>query len=557
MGRELRAQWLPALAQRRDWGRFLQQYRAEGADTALRCDWLAARIALRRVAGLEPVIADGWLSGRDTPEQCGPAFAWLRGRGLLTPSLVDRRARLALAAGNTELARQLAHALPPEMAPPILQWAALIERPRNEIDGLIEDPARGVESAALQDGWQRLARSDPDAALARFQPLLAARHLDPPAASQAARALALGLALSRRPQALDYFAQVAPADLDQRSAEWQLRAALWKGDWPTAAHAVEALPPALREQPRWRYWAARSAERQGQAEVARTAYAQLAAGDGFFAALAAARQGQALAPHDQPQAFDQARAAPLARRPALLRAHELLLCELRPQAAAEWQAGLEDLDPAARIEAAGLAYRWGWWEQAIATAARQGVSADFALLYPLPYDAPVQAAAATAGVGEELIYAMLRQESLYDPQAQSRAGALGLLQLLPDTAQRTARRWHLPVPREGDLLRAAPNLALGAAHLRDLLDRFGGQVTVAVAAYNAGAAAASRWLPEQPMDADAWIENIPFNETRDYVQRIGWHRVVFGWRRSGRAQDTRFLLGQVAPAVAAPGDAPP
>ena len=61
------------------------------------------------------------------------------------------------------------------------------------------------------------------------------------------------------------------------------------------------------------------------------------------------------------------------------------------------------------------------------------------------------------------------------------------------------------------------------------------------------------------MDADVWIENIPYNETRDYVQRIDWHRLVFAWRRSGAAQDPSFLLGQITPVAATPAaeDLPP
>jgi soluble lytic murein transglycosylase len=73
------------------------------------------------------------------------------------------------------------------------------------------------------------------------------------------------------------------------------------------------------------------------------------------------------------------------------------------------------------------------------------------------------------------------------------------------------------------------NITLGAAELRGLLDRFDEQLPVALAAYNAGPAAAMRWLPRDDLDADVWIENIPYNETRAYVQRVLWHNVVFSW----------------------------
>jgi len=156
--------------------------------------------------------------GAPNPAQCGPAFAWLRAAGLPSPCAVERRARALLATGNTGEPRQLAAELPVEQAAPLLQWAALIEQPARPFDALIANPAQPAEAAALLDGWSRLARKDPDGAIARYDALTAARGLrDPPAtapgaasatspAAPYAAALGLGLALSRRPDAERYFA---------------------------------------------------------------------------------------------------------------------------------------------------------------------------------------------------------------------------------------------------------------------------------------------------------------------------------------------------------------
>src|SRR5690606_21776789 len=110
-----------------------------------------------------------------------------------------------------------------------------------------------------------------------------------------------------------------------------------------------------------------------------------------------------------------------------------------------------------------------------------------------------------------------------------------------------ARRLGAPEPSRADLLVPEINLTLAAAELRSLLDEFGGQLPVALAGYNAGPNAARRWLPERPLDADIWIENIPYNETRNYVQRVLWHSVVFAWLGSGEARDTREWIVRVGP----------
>ena len=153
---------------------------------------------------------------------------------------------------------------------------------------------------------------------------------------------------------------------------------------------------------------------------------------------------------------------------------------------------------------------------------------------------------------------MLRTESLYDADVVSRAGAIGLMQLLPETAETTARHWQRQAPSKKDLTDPNVNVPLGAAQLREMLDHFGEQIPVAIAAYNAGPNAAARWLPDAPRDGDVWIENIPYNETRDYVQRVLWHAVVYAWRRSGAPQAAGALLAPVAnlPPVAVPQVAP-
>jgi soluble lytic murein transglycosylase len=159
----------------------------------------------------------------------------------------------------------------------------------------------------------------------------------------------------------------------------------------------------------------------------------------------------------------------------------------------------------------------------------------------------VQTAAQLTGLMPEIVYGVLRQESLYRTDAVSTANARGLMQLQLDTARRTARQWKQAVPSDIALFEPSVSVVLGAGQLKLLLDRFGGQLPVALAAYNAGPNAAQRWLPAGPMDPDIWIENIPYNETRGYVQRILWHSVVFAWLPKGQAQDTSGWLKGVQP----------
>ena len=136
--------------------------------------------------------------------------------------------------------------------------------------------------------------------------------------------------------------------------------------------------------------------------------------------------------------------------------------------------------------------------------------------------------AAEAGGGpveEAMVYAVSRQESAFAPEVQSSAGARGLMQLMPDTARRTAKRLGLEFDL-GRLLDPAYNTKLGAAHLGELMEDWKGSPILMFASYNAGGGNVSKWVkaygdPRSPIvDPIDWVERIPFSETRNYVQRV-------------------------------------
>jgi soluble lytic murein transglycosylase len=547
VARNLRHAWLDSLARRMQWNQFLAAYHDAGAADATRCESFSARIALGKTEGLAAEIAKEWLTAHSLPE-CDRPFAWLKDNGALTTALVEERVRLALDNNSVAFARQIIAELPPDRAALLSQWADLLESPLRTIDALIASPNSPIEPNALLAGWKRLTRSDVDEARERYTKFISARGLSKESASPYALALALGLAWDRDPAALEYFNLVAPADLDDPALEWWARAALRVKDWKLAAHVIAAMSETNRQTARWRYWSARIAEQSQDSQAAQPLYEALLADDNYYSGMAAAHLNRAVTPHPQAIPLNADLLATLERTPALERARELFLCGMRPEAFAEWQFGFESLSTEARVQSIRLAAEWGWYEQAVSVATAQHVFNDYSLLYPRPYDAEVNAAAHLAQLAPEIVYGVVRQESLYRIDAVSNAGARGLMQLQPATARNTARYYKRPSPALTDLFDPYINTALGAARLRMLLDEFDNQIPVALAGYNAGTNAVTRWLPQDPMDSDIWIENIPYNETRGYVQRILWHSLMFTWLRTkGQAQPTDSWLAPIHP----------
>lgn len=546
VARDLRNVWLASLARRKQWQAFLKHYRDESASDSLRCHSFTARIEVGQTEDLSLDIARQWLTPHSLPD-CRRPFDWMRSQNAMTPALIEQRARRALDSNNPRFARQIAAMLPADRAAPLLRWAALLESPQKQIDALIASPAREVEPKAQLAGWTRFARTDREGAMRRYENFVRARKLTDEAASPYALALALALSWDRRPEALSYFKRALPQDFDDSAREWHARAALWAGDWQLVANIIAAMPDEQRSIARWRYWAARATEKTSDPKVARQLYESVLTDDNFYSVMAAGRLERPLAPNAEKLSLDQAQVKRIEQLPPMVRARELLLSDMRHEATREWWFGFEQLMEAERTQTIHLAARWGWYVQAIATATQQRVFNDYELLYPQPYEAEVLSAAKLTGLEPQLIYSVMRQESLYQPDALSSAGARGLLQMLPETARRTARKWRRPQPSANDLFNPAINVPLGAATLRSLVDRFGGQTLVALAGYNAGPNAAARWIPAEALDPDIWVENIPYNETRNYVQRILWHNVVFSWLQTGKPQKVDGWLARVAP----------
>lgn len=153
-------------------------------------------------------------------------------------------------------------------------------------------------------------------------------------------------------------------------------------------------------------------------------------------------------------------------------------------------------------------------------------------LYPLRYETEIAGAAGQFHVDPYLVAAVVKAESGFDPEAKSNAGAVGLMQLMPATADWIAARDDWPGASKPDLRDPTENLDLGTYYLAFLLDRFH-DVPTALAAYNAGHGVVEQWLAARgarPMDGSPTTllaADIPFPETRSFVERVGRFRDLY------------------------------
>jgi soluble lytic murein transglycosylase len=302
------------------------------------------------------------------------------------------------------------------------------------------------------------------------------------------------------------------------------------GRFAEAAEAFEEQVSLFRDiaiRRRATYWAGRCREKAGQTDAARLLYASLVAGTSpdLYAVWAAAAIDVPLAAGPPP--------APSADDPAALDgvspaapSRELLACGLPDLAedAAEAEGSTDPLFLATAASERGdhrraaslLKHRWPELgspeEGAVPLIVRR-------LYYPHDHAALLSEAATAASVPPALVFGLVRQESVFTTDIRSRAGAVGLMQVMPATGRQLHRReGHGARP---DLKNPAVNVHLGVAYLRQMLDQFGGDPVLALAAYNAGPARARRWRADLgSLPADEFVESIPVAESRHYIKRV-------------------------------------
>jgi soluble lytic murein transglycosylase len=228
--------------------------------------------------------------------------------------------------------------------------------------------------------------------------------------------------------------------------------------------------------------------------------------------------------------------------PGLARALALIDLGLRSEGVREWNFTLRGMSERELFAAAEWACSRQVWDRCINTSDRTRNDVDLEQRYPTPFREAVLARSREVGLDPAYVYGLIRQESRFIPDARSSVGAAGLMQLMPTTARWMARKIALDY-RPDQIVDPPVNLALGTSYLKLVLDDFGGSMAMAAAAYNAGPSRPRRWREGPQLEPSIWAENIPFNETRDYVKKVLSNTTVYASLLTGRALSLKTWLG--------------
>jgi len=536
---DLRKAWAESLAARQQWamlGDLLEQHpglRKARPELAMMSDWYTGRQdeALREYSRIWPRL-------RKQPDMTMPLHqAWLASGHPTTEEQWEHIIRLARSR-QWKVVEAISGGLEKQQKQWLSYWRKLQSKPQKQFEhwpASLSHPARmsaDLPRAIFSDGMQRLARQDPIKAHATLHQMkhLNIAGIDPSLFASLHKQIALRAAKQHLLIASKWLAELPEDSSDEETRSWQTRLYLLQQDWENVSRMIARMPPDEQQLDVWQYWKARALDAMGTQTEAQSIYAELALGRGYYSFLAAERAGLPYRFNHESLETSQHALQELADRPGMLRAREWLALGSNNKAGREWNSALAGADEQTWRVAASLAASWDWPDQAILAAYRGRAENALTERFPLQFQGEVMLAASQTGLQPSSIWSIIRQESIFNSQATSNAGARGLMQLMPRTAKMVAKQMGLSGAHR-QLFTPQTNIQLGSRYLADMKSRFNDNLALAAAAYNAGPYRVGQWLKSTPFELpDIWVEAIPFNETRRYVQQVMAYTIVYQWR---------------------------
>jgi soluble lytic murein transglycosylase len=545
----LRNDWLLELGKRRDWANFARDYPRFRMDDDLevRCYALLTRHLEGQDVKAEALRA--WHAQRNLDDGCQLLASTLAEAKQLKAGDIWHELRLSVASNRLTAAKTTAALLGSATARSVEQ---LIAQPLRLLKQRRVDPSGQTKELAVL-ALLRVASSDPDAAAAQLASRWA-RQLDDEQAAVAWAFVGRQAAVRLQDNADRWYQQAwkhqrsygRDPQWDDDTLAWAVRAALraepmTRSRWGAVEQAIDAMSTTEQAGSDWTYWKARALlERarpgsRGEADRARARalLATLAGGLDFYAQLAAQDLNLELALPGAPEPLSAAERAQAAQTPGLQRGLRLAAAGLRSEGRREWNFTLRGMKDRELLAAAQMACDASDWQICINTSERTREQIDLNQRYPMPFADEIKASAQAQALDPAFVFGLIRQETRFMSTLRSSAGAAGLMQLMPGTARWTAKQIGMAF-RQDQVTDIDTNLRLGTFYLKRVLDDFEGSHAMAAAGYNAGPGRPRRWRDGPVLDAAAWAENIPFNETRNYVKTVLGNAAIYA-RRMGAA----------------------
>ena len=564
----LRNDWLLLLGQRRDWTTFAQEhpkYRMND-DREVRCYGLLVtylRDGPAAPASLAQEVRRNWLAQREADDGCTTAASRLitdgqGGSRHLTVQDAWLKARLAVEANRPRAAAAAVLIAAPDA---FVHFAELNNSPARYLTSRVFAASRARKETIVL-ALIKMALGDVDSAARQLEDKWGPQ-LSPEERNWVWGVIGKQAAQRLSNDAMAHYAKVSrDGDLTDDMLAWKVRAALRAArgtQWPAVLQAINAMTREAQGEPAWVYWKARALLAHGGDDHradARELLQSIASVNGFYQQLALEELGQKITVPARPAPLTPQEKEAVRLNPHLNRALYAIALGIRSEGVREWNYGTNmakagGMADRELLAAAQFACDREVWDRCINTSERTKGEFDIDQRFPTPFREAVVQRSREINLDPSYVYGLIRQESRFIMDARSNVGASGLMQVMPATARWTARKIGMASFRPEQIQDRETNIAIGTGYLKLVLDDFDGSMPLAAAAYNAGPGRPRNWRNGPVLEAAAWAENVPFNETRDYVKKVLANTTLYAALLSGEPQSLKARLGRVGPRDAA------
>ena len=534
LSKKLLSNWLYQLARNKDWVNYSKYYKPS-TDLNLQC---YAGYSIYLQGNHNEAInstKNVWLTGDSTPKACDELFSLALKNHEVADSLITERLSLVLEKSNISLASYLLKQYRPARIDEIKLLATIDKHPKS-INYI--QPSE-LHSLFYLYGLNKLVTLDMTEAMKIWDNHKTKRILKEPQQQAFLAHIAFYKAIRDHLDSPNWFAKVKPEFYNETLISWQIRYSLKYRQWDKVEQLINKSPE--KDSPCWQYWLARAKEGQGQKAEAIELYKTIALNRNYYGFLASRRLNIKFNFQNEPATENISLLAPY--KPFTDQIKKLYIAKQTETASRMLNDFVSELP---KKDKSALAY-WlqhylMWNEKSLFLSNNGELNNQLSLRFPLTYQNSIKNYAKNYQIKPELIYAIIRQESSFRGDAISSAGAIGLMQIMPNTAKDISKSEKIAYKIKPQLLLSDKNINIGVAYLKQLAKRFDNHPILMAAAYNAGPKQVNNWLKTNPPnEMDIWIETLPWLETRNYLKNIIAFYAVYQYRLRERPDLSPFM----------------
>ncbi|WP_407695599.1 transglycosylase SLT domain-containing protein [Shewanella psychropiezotolerans] len=534
-----RYRYLMRTGSKRRWDDFLMVSPSRPNNIILQCYFYRAKLA----SGDKDIAFKGakslWLYGKSRPEECDPLFQVWQKAGYRTQEMIWSRMFLSFNANQHGLLTYLSRKITGNQAE-VTRLLSVYKDPRSLRHTKRFMGRAKINGEIVAAGLKKLARKDLKQAVKLYMTYQKLDRFSDYQGRKLSRYF-VKRAIIRQEERLKSFVDTMLPLLDSDDlVELRLRWAIREADITSLIAYLPQLSEQKKAKSRWQYWLSRVDKiTSNQATSAPSSdivenpsssrLANLSKRRNFYGYAAAHELNGEYQLEHVDTVSDPALRQKIFDDKALARVIELLAIDKTIDARSEWVQMLGRHSQAMQKEYAILALENKWYDLGVQASIQGKLWNDMTLRFPYAAEQAFVTASKKQKVNIDELRAIARRESAFYPYATSGVGARGLMQLMPATAKETARKAGVKYKGTRSLYVNEINIRLGSAYYASLLKRFNNNRVLATAAYNAGPHRVKRWLKKTngELDVVAFIEAIPFTETREYVQAVLSYRVIY------------------------------